>query len=86
MEGTWTEPLKEKSIMNHVYKILDVEDWRAPIRNFILYEQLPNDVQEARKVRTTVPKLILIEDQIYRIMVGTHERVCGSHIDINVLL
>lgn len=47
IEGAWMESLKEKSIETNVCIIMEVEDWRTPIRNFILHEQLPNDLQEA---------------------------------------
>lgn len=65
MEGTWIEILERKSIANHVCTIIEIEDWRTTIRNFILQEQLPDDPQEARIVRTTTPRFVLIEDQLY---------------------
>lgn len=68
MEGMLMESLKEKSIVSRVCTVMEVEDWRTPIRNFILHEHLPDDPQEARKVRTTVSRYVLIEDQLYRTM------------------
>lgn len=68
MEGTWMESLKEKSIAANICMVMEIEDRRTPIKNFILHEQLPNDPYEARKMRRTVPRFVLIEDQLYRTM------------------
>ncbi|KAI5683657.1 hypothetical protein M9H77_04885 [Catharanthus roseus] len=85
MEGTWMELLKEKSIISNVCTVMEVDNWRTPIRNSIVHEQLPDNPQEARKVRTTASRSMLIDDQLYRTM-EIHEGICGSHIGINILV
>ncbi|KAI5650319.1 hypothetical protein M9H77_36324 [Catharanthus roseus] len=82
IEGTWMESLKEKNRSRGTL-----------MRNFILDEQLPDDPQEARKLRAIVPRFVFIEDQFYRtmeerkdILQETHEGIRGSHIDINILV
>lgn len=68
MVGTWIESLKKKSIKVDVCTIVETGDSRIPMRNFILHEQLPDDPQGARKMRTTAPRSVLTEDQLYKTM------------------
>lgn len=68
MEGTWIESPKQKCVVIIIYTVMEVDDWKNPIRNFSPHEQLPDDSQEAKRVRTTTPRFLLIEDQLYRTM------------------
>lgn len=67
MEATWMDSLKEQSINNNICTIMEIDDWRTPIRNFIVHEQL-HDNPKRLEVRTIASRFVLIDDHLYRSM------------------
>lgn len=68
LEGTWIESLSRKSINKDVSMADMVNDWTTSIREFVLHEKLLDNQIQARKVRTTSARYILIDDQLYKTM------------------
>lgn len=68
MEGTWMESLQEKCISNEIGVLELSEDWTQPMKDFILEEKLPEEEKQARKIRTTSSKYVLINNQLHRTM------------------
>lgn len=66
IEGTWLECLSKKSIDLDVCMIKEADDQTTPNWDFILHEKFPDNITQARKIRTTSARYVLVDNQLYK--------------------